>query len=113
MSVLGELPVRIPAGETVEVRVVMAARAGPIQVELSDPPEGIAIASVSRSDTGVALLLRGDAEKAKPGLQGNLIANASQQRTITEKDGKTREYRAVLGTLPAIPFQVVQPGKDT
>ena len=76
---------------------------------MSDPPEGITIDSVSRFDEGAAILLRGDAEKAKPGLRGNLIANASQQRTITDGSGKTREYRAVLGTLPAIPFEVVKP----
>ena len=40
---------------------------------------------------------------------GNLIANASQQRALTDSAGKTREYRAVLGTLPAIPFEVVKP----
>jgi hypothetical protein len=108
MTLLGELPVRIPAGGSVEVRVTISVRPGPVQVELSDPPEGLAIDSVSRFDGGLAILLRCDAEKAKPGLKGNLIANASQQRTITEKDGRTREYRAVLGTLPAIPFEVVQ-----
>ena len=53
--------------------------------------------------------VRADTEKAQPGLKGNLIANASQQRTITDSNGKTREYRAVLGTLPAIPFEVVKP----
>jgi hypothetical protein len=82
--------------------------AGPVRVELSDPPEGIAIDSVSLFDKGLVLLLRGDAEKAKPGLKRNLIASASQQRTLTEKDGKTRQYRSVLGTLPAIPFEVVK-----
>jgi hypothetical protein len=54
-------------------------------------------------------VLRADAEKAKPGLEGNLIANASQQRTLTDSNGKTREYRSVLGTLPAIQFEVVEP----
>jgi len=108
IAILGEQPVKIPAGGTVELRVTIPAREGAIQVELSDPPEGITIDSVSRFDKGAAILLRCDAEKAKPGLKGNLIANASQQRTLTDKDGKTREYRAVLGTLPAIPFEVVK-----
>ncbi len=111
ITILGNPPVKIPAGGTVEVQVVMpaAGTSGAVQVELSDPPGGIAVDSVSRFDKGLVLLLRGDAEKAKPGLKGNLIATASQQRTITEKDGKTREYRSVLGTLPAIPFEVVKP----
>jgi len=109
IAILGDQPVKIPAGGTVELRVTIPAREGEIQVELSDPPEGITIDSVSRFDKGAAILLRADAEKAKPGLKGNLIANASQQRTITDSNGKTREYRAVLGTLPAIPFEVVKP----
>ncbi|MBL7043575.1 MAG: hypothetical protein ISR77_33395, partial [Pirellulaceae bacterium] len=109
IKLLGDTPVKIPAGGTVELRVTIPAREGEIQVELSDPPEGITIDSVSRFDKGVAILLRGDAERAKPGLQGNLIANASQQRTLTDGDGKTREYRSVLGTLPAMPFEVIKP----
>ena len=109
LKLLGDTPVKIPAGGTVELRVTIPAREGEIQVELSDPPEGITIDSVSRFDKGAAILLRGDVEKAKPGLKGNLIANASQQRTLTDGDGKTREYRSVLGTLPAIPFEVVKP----
>jgi hypothetical protein len=109
IAVLGDPPVKIPAGGTVELRAVIPAREGEIQVELSDPPEGITIDSVSRFDEGAAVLLRCDAEKAGPGLKGNLIANASQQRTLTDGNGKTRQYRAVLGTLPAIPFEVVEP----
>ncbi len=110
IAILGDQPVKIPAGGTVELRVTIPAREGEIQVELSDPPEGITIDSVSRFDEGAAILLRADAEKARPGLKGNLIANASQQRTLTDRrSGKTREYRAVLGTLPAIPFEVVKP----
>jgi hypothetical protein len=109
IKLLGDMPVTIPVGGTVELRVTIPAREGEIQVELSDPPEGITIDSVSRFDEGAVVLLRCDAEKAKSGLKGNLIANASQQRTLTDKSGKTREYRAVLGTLPAIPFEVVKP----
>lgn len=109
IQLLGDTPLKIPAGGTVELRVTIPAREGEIQVELSHPPEGITIDSVSRFDKGAAVLLRCDAEKAKPGLEGNLIANASQQRTLTDSNGKTREYRAVLGTLPAIPFEVVKP----
>jgi hypothetical protein len=109
MTLLGDKPVKIPAGGTTELRVIMplSSNSGPVQIELSDPPEGLGIDQVSRFDEGVAILLRCDAEKAKPGLKGNLIANASQQRRWTDKGGKTREYRSVMGALPAIPFEVV------
>jgi len=54
-------------------------------------------------------VLRSDAAKAKPGLKGNLIANAYQKRTVTDRGGKNRESRDQQGMLPAIPFKVVEP----
>ena len=109
MALMGSGPVRIPAGRTAEVRIAMPGNAahGELEVELSDPPPGIALQSVSRVDQGIAILLRGDAEKVKPGLKGNLIATAYQKTTTADKKGKTREVRVSLGTLPAIPFEIV------
>jgi hypothetical protein len=111
MTLAADTPVKIPVGGSVELQVMMpyVSAAGPVQVELSDPPEGIGIDRISRLDKGVTILLRCDAGRAKPGLEGNLIAQASQLRTITDKEGKTREYRSVLGALPAIPFEIVEP----
>ena len=110
MEILSEQPVRIPAGGTVEVQVRLGwSRDGQIQVELSDPPEGITVDSASWTERGLALVLRGDAAKAKPKLKGNLMANAFLQTTVTEKDGKTREVRNFIGPLPALPFEVVKP----
>ena len=110
MEILSEQPVRIPAGGTVEVQVRLGwNRDGQLQVELSDPPEGITVDSASWTDSGVSLVLRGDAVKAKPKLKGNLMANAFLQTTATEEDGKTREVRNLIGPLPALPFEVVKP----
>ena len=109
MAILGDQPVKIPTGGTVDVRITapqFVARSE-IQVELSDPPEGIAVDHVSRFETGLAIVLRGDG-KAKPGLKGNLIANVIEKRTTTAKDGRTVTNRAPLGMLPAIPFEVVK-----
>ena len=110
MEILSEQPVRIPVGGTVEVQVRLGwSRDGQIQVELSDPPEGITVDRASWTERGLALVLRGDAAKAKPKLKGNLMANAFLQTTATEKDGKTREVRNFIGPLPALPFEVVKP----
>lgn len=110
MEILSEQPVRIPVGGTVEVQVRMSwNRNGQIQVELSDPPEGIVVEGCSWTERGLALVLRGNAAKAKPNLKGNLMANAFLQTTATEKDGKTREVRSLIGPLPALPFEVVKP----
>ena len=109
-TLLVEQPIRIPAGGDAEVQahVPWDADRGEIQVELSDPPEGIYIDKASCVDRTAAIVLHSDAEKAKPGLKGNLIANGFQKRTETNKEGKTREYRTFLGPLPAIPFEVVK-----
>jgi hypothetical protein len=110
MEILSEQPVRIPVGGTVEVQVRMSwNRDGQIQVDLSDPPEGITLDSASWIERGLALVLRGDAAKATPKLKGNLMANAFLQTTVTEKDGATREVRNFIGPLPALPFEVVKP----
>jgi len=111
MEILGEQPVKIPLGGTAEVQVRASGLAGgsEVQIELSDPPEGIVVRSVSRIDRGVSVVLGGEADKARPGLTGNLIANIFQNRTETNKEGVTRQYRVFWGPLPAIPFQVVKP----
>ena len=110
MEILSEQPVRIPVGGTVEVQVRMSwNRNGQIQVELNDPPEGIAVDRVSWTERGLTLVLRGDDAKAKPQLKGNLMANAFLQTTATEKDGKSREVRNLIGPLPALPFEIVKP----
>lgn len=103
-------PIKIPAGEDAEVRasVPWSSDRGEIQIELSDPPEGILLAKASCADRTVTIVLHSDAGKVKPGLKGNLIANGFQKRTQTNKEGKTREYRTFLGPLPAIPFEVVK-----
>lgn len=110
MEILSDQPVRIPVAGTVEVRVRLGwSRNGQIQVELSDPPEGIVVDRVSWTERGLALVLRCDAAKAKPKLKGNLMANAYLKTTVTEKDGKTREVRNLIGPLPALPFEIVKP----
>jgi len=93
----------------VQARAPWDATRGEIQVELSDPPEGILIAKTSCADRTATIVLHGDAEKVKPGLKGNLIANGFHKRTETNNEGKTREYRSFLGPLPAIPFEIVKP----
>ena len=102
-------PVRIPAGGTAEVQVAWAGARRSLQAELSDPPEGITVDRTSWTESGLVLVLCGDATKAMPKLNGNLMANAFLQTTVTEADGKTREVRNFIGPLPALQFEVVKP----
>jgi hypothetical protein len=107
----GDTPVKLPTGGTVQVQVPspVGTLLDQVQLQLSEPPEGVAIEKVSSSPGAVAILLRADAAKAKPGLKGNLIVEASVERTFPRPDGKqpgvTR--RVPLGALPAIPFEIV------
>jgi len=80
-----------------------------IQLELNEPPEGIAIRSVSPGRDGIEIVLQGDAEKAKVALEGNLIVNAFLLRPPPAGDDKAKggRRRIPLGTLPAIPFRLV------
>ncbi len=110
-TVVSEQPARIPAGGTVEVQVRGPWPAGQaeMELELSDPPEGIAIDEVDWQDRIVTITLHSDAERIEPGLRGNLIVNTFRRRTETNPEGRVREYRSFMGVLPAIPFEVVKP----
>jgi hypothetical protein len=109
MNVLSEQPVRIPLGGTVEVHIRLGwNRNGEVRVDLSDPPEGILVERVSWIEKGIAVILRADAEKAKPELRGNLMANAFLETTET-RDGKSVEVRNLIGPVPAMPFEIVAP----
>ena len=114
LKILSATPVKIPAGGTARVRLSAPASAfaDRFQLELSEPPEGIALGKVSAGGEGTEIELRSDAAKAKPGLKGNLIVNILQGQTsaaATKNKKQAGQRRAAVGTLPAIPFEVVAP----
>ncbi len=74
---------------------------------LNDPPEGISIQEVRAAPNGMSLLLHADA-KVAPGLKGNLILDAFMDRIVTPQNGTPTKRRALLGTLPAVPFEVTK-----
>lgn len=110
-KILGTTPVKIPAGGTVRVQVgFFAPRSGESrQLELSDPPDGITIQSVTPNLDGAEITLASDAIKTKVGLSGNLIVNAFAGKLGDSAKGNrpANPRRAPLGTLPALPFEVV------
>jgi len=110
--VVGADNLKIPAGDTVRLRVSAALPPNsPIEnlrYELNDPPEGIAIQETTPVSGGAEIVLRCDAAKAKPGLRGNLIIAISGDRTPPAANGKPAgaRQRVPLGTLPAVPFEI-------
>lgn len=101
---------RIPSGGSAKLQLV-----GPpwlvrdqLRFLLDDPPDGIEIASVNNDGGGITLVLRADAKKVKPGVQGNLIVDAFRELSVTPANSKRPTTRRVpLGTIPAVPFEVV------
>ncbi len=110
MAVLSDQPVKIPVGGTVDVQVRLGwNHEGQIQIELSDPPDGISVERAAWAERGVSVVLRGDSAKAKAGFRGNLMANAFFQKTETDNNGKTHEVRNFIGPLPAMRIEIVKP----
>ncbi len=106
-----ETAVKLPRGGAVPVRVVLTAprMADTLRLELNQPPEGITIQEVETVRDGVAIILRADADKVKAGLKGNLIVDAYMERAANPGTTPQAARRRVpLGTLPAIPFEIVE-----
>jgi hypothetical protein len=82
------------------------------KLELNEPPDGITLGKVSPGSEGAEIELHSDAAKAKPGLKGNLIVDIFPGQGLVaaaKNKKKGNQRRASVGTLPAIPFEVVQP----
>jgi hypothetical protein len=112
LKILGSMPVQIPVGGSARVRIGTpgGGYGTRFQLELNEPPEGITLAKVSPGDMGPELELRSDAAKTKPGLKGNLIVNImpGQGQVVAQKAKKqNNQRRTAVGTLPAIPFEVI------
>lgn len=105
-------PIQIPVGGTAlaQFAAPAAPMGGTFDFTLSNPPDGIAIERVERGPETAVLVLSADAEKAKPGVKGNLIVDVSIERTLRPQDGRPEvKRRFPVGILPAIAFEVVEP----
>ncbi|MGP8244855.1 MAG: PPC domain-containing protein [Bryobacteraceae bacterium] len=107
-------PLKLPSGGAVKLEVEVPlppnSPIGRLQYQLSDPPDGVTLAGVAGVRNGAEIVLRCDASKAKPGLKGNLIVTVSGERAAPVVKGKPQanRQRVPLGTLPAIPFEIVR-----
>ncbi len=114
LRILSGSPVRISPGGTARILVATPAlsRAGlRLAFELTNPPEGISIERSIQGKDGHEIVLKADRAKAKPGLTGNLIVAVSGNRADpAAKSPRPAGGRGFpLGSLPAIPFEVVPP----
>ena len=100
---------RITAGGRAEVAYKMSPPMpnALIRLELSDPPEGVSIQETKTTPGGVTLVLKADDKHI--GYQDNLIVEASVDMDVKSQDGASmKKQRVSLGTLPAIPFEIVK-----
>lgn len=113
VEVVGGVPIRIPAGGTTEVRIKAPGRQRlpDLELQLSDPPEGVTLQDVAVGPDGLAFVLKADLATAKPGLADNLIIEGFTDVERPQRGGaKARsKQRVSVGFLPAIPIEVVQP----
>src|SRR5674476_595156 len=98
-----------------------------VEVQLSEPPEGVTLTGMSLDASGENFSIQADAAKLKPGRRGNLIveitgervppantaapANAATPATAaaaTPRPQTQAQQRVRLGMLPAIAFEVVK-----
>ena len=111
VRIVGESPVKIPMGGTARVHLDTPAFvfADKIQLELSEPPDGVSIKTVGpQRGGGTEIVLQCDATKAKAGLKGNLIVSAVAGKPAGAGKGKLQQgNKRPLSTLPAIPFEIV------
>jgi hypothetical protein len=80
---------------------------------LKDPPEGIAVENVTSEADKLSLEIHADPEKAKAGQKGNLVVDVFVERAPNAEKGKPalKKRRFPMGTLPAIPFETVEPSR--
>jgi hypothetical protein len=116
--VLSPTPVRIPVGGVARIQVGLPTTTprGQLLVELSEPPDGVTVQSASATLRGTEVVLQGDSAKAKAGLKGNLIFNVvlELKPPASAPAGAPRgnQRRLALGTLPAVPFEIVELGRS-
>jgi hypothetical protein len=111
VRLLEKKPVKLAVGGTTKVRMSAPKRwpAKQVQLEIDEPPEGITVKNISTGQGSVAIQLESDSNAIEPGLKGNLIVQVFVERPIGGEGPRRKEIRRVpLGTLPAIPFEIVR-----
>jgi hypothetical protein len=101
--------IRIPAGETAEVKCIITPMpATSINLELREPPAGVFLKETRLLPDGLLLVLAADADRKYIGYADNLIVEAFTDTETPGKDGKPATKKKVsMGVLPAIPIAIV------
>jgi hypothetical protein len=107
-------PVELPVGGRIKIPLVAgnSQRSLPqgFGLELSEPPAGLKLGNLVRSERGWEMEVEVDGKEAEPGLKGNLIVRAFIERKGVGNAGSAgrRMRKTFLGFLPAIPFELTE-----
>jgi hypothetical protein len=105
-----EYPVHVPTGGITRIYVTVprAPVFNSLQFELSEPPAGISLGSVSSYPGGRELTIQADPAKAQIGHTENLIVKTSIQWQNKQRKGnkKKQSQHVQLGVLPAVPIKI-------
>ncbi len=111
-ELVSDVPVRIPVGGAVEVRIKTQKhpRLQDVQLKLCQPPKGVTLHEVQVVPGGLAFLLRADGDTHQAGFADNLIVEAFIDVEGETQSGKppSRKRRVSFGVLPAIPIEIVK-----
>jgi hypothetical protein len=112
--IMGSEIARMPAGGSARVQVTLPPMKAfqNVQLELSEPPDGLSLRDAAIGETGAEFVLEADASKIKPGLRGNLIVTVSGERVPPQRANQpppAARRRVPIAVLPAIPFEISPP----
>ena len=112
LELIDDSSIKIPAGGTAKMRVKIPNRpiASTIQLELSEPPAGLTLQDVNITPGELTFAIAADSNTAKVGLVDNLIVDISADPPNNPQNNQKKmpKQRVYIGTLPAIPFEIVQ-----
>lgn len=105
-------PVRIPAGGTSRVLIKIQRRRilNELQLELSEPPEGVTLHDVTVEPEGLSFLIKTDKDAIQSDFANNLIVEVFREYTPRQQEGRPapQKRRTSIGFFPAVPIEIVQ-----
>ncbi|MGD0016873.1 MAG: peptidase, partial [Verrucomicrobiia bacterium] len=111
-KIISATPIKLRPGGLARVQVELPKGVSSVNVqpELSGTPEGIIINGFWTTRDVMEIALQSDVTKVKLGQKGNLTVKVFGQKTGAHgKDiPQTNNQRIQLGTLPSIPFEIVE-----
>ena len=113
IKIVSELPLKIPVGGNATIKLSVPGymmTQGKVDLELTEPPDGISIAKFVPAASGAELVIAADAAKCKAGQKGNLIVAINAKPASPNpknKNGGKKPYQ--IATLPAFPYEIVAP----